>query len=353
MQNTDNIFMKRCLDLAANGLGYTAPNPLVGSVVVHDQRVIGEGYHRFYGQAHAEVNAINAVKELDLLSQSTLYVNLEPCCHYGKTPPCTDLIIKSGIPRVVIATIDPFDSVAGNGISKLRHYGIQVAMGVLKQQALNLNRRFFTFHEKKRPYIILKWAQTADSFIDIDRLPGSEAQPNWITSEKLRMLVHKWRTEEQAIMVGTLTALNDNPRLNVRDWAGPSPLRIVLDQNLTLSASLHLFDDSVKTLVFNHKKNEIIGQTHWIQVDFSSAQVLNEIMAVLHDFRIQSLIVEGGQHLLQAFIDKGLWDEARIFQGSKFFGKGLRAPQLQVEKFAQIGIENEILYWVKNPVNPY
>jgi len=216
--NEIEFYMHRCLDLAKNGLGYVAPNPMVGCVIVHHNTIIGEGYHQRYGEPHAEVNAIRSVKNKNLLSKSTLYVSLEPCCHHGKTPPCTDLIIAEKIPEVVIGTVDPYDEVAGQGIARLRNHGVKVDIGILRNKSIRLNKRFFVYHQKKRPYIILKWAQTADAFMDIERLPGTPAQPTWITSEKLRMLVHKWRTEEQAIIVGTITALKDNPRLNVRDW---------------------------------------------------------------------------------------------------------------------------------------
>lgn len=350
---THEFYMHRCIELAREGLGKVAPNPLVGSVIVHDNKVIGEGYHREYGKAHAEVNAVNSVKDKSLLQHSTLYVNLEPCCHHGKTPPCTDLIIHHKIPHVVIGSADPFAAVAGKGISKLRNNGVKVEVGVLKPAAMNLNRRFFTFHQKKRPYIILKWAQTADAFIDIERLPGTPARPTWITSEKLRMLVHKWRTEEQAIMVGTITALKDNPKLNVRDWTGPDPTRIVLDENLTLSSSLHLFDNSQNTIVFNHLVSKHENKTSWVKTDFAHPDFLDNILLELYKLQIQSVIIEGGQKLLTAFIGKQLWDEARIFQGSKFFEKGLRAPTLPLNKFSQIFIGKETLYWVKNPRNQF
>ncbi|TVQ14201.1 MAG: bifunctional diaminohydroxyphosphoribosylaminopyrimidine deaminase/5-amino-6-(5-phosphoribosylamino)uracil reductase RibD [Bacteroidetes bacterium] len=350
---THEFYMHRCIELAKEGLGKVAPNPLVGCVIVHNNKVIGEGYHREYGKAHAEVNAVNSVKDKSLLKQSTLYVNLEPCCHYGKTPPCTDLIIQHEIPHVVIGAVDPYDAVAGKGISKLRNNGVKVDVGMLKPASMHLNRRFFTFHQKKRPYIILKWAQTADAFIDVERLPGNPKRPTWITSEKLRMLVHKWRTEEQSIMVGTITALKDNPKLNVRDWTGRNPTRIVLDENLTLSSSLHLFDNSQKTIVFNQNTNKQQDKTIWIKTDFSHPGFLDNILHELYKMQIQSVIIEGGQKLLTAFIGKNLWDEARIFQGSKFFEKGLRAPTLPLNKFSQIFIGNETLYWVKNPRNQF
>lgn len=347
------FYMQRCLDLARNGLGSVAPNPMVGSLIVYNGQIIGEGYHRKYGTAHAEVNAIHSVKDKDQLRESTLYVNLEPCCHHGKTPPCTDLIIKHQIPRVIIGTVDPYDAVAGKGINKLRNKGIEVMVGVLKSKSILLNKRFFTFHQKKRPYIILKWAQTADAFIDIERIPGTPARPTWITSEKLRMLVHKWRTEEQAIMVGTITALRDNPRLNVRDWFGRNPTRIVIDENLTLSSSLSLFDNSQSTIVINQHSHRTEGVIHWVKTDFNDPLFLENLMQILCQFNIQSIIIEGGQKLLTSFINKGLWDEARVFQGNKFFEKGLKAPTLPLNKFSQVFIGKEILYYIKNPSGPY
>ena len=347
------LYMQRCIELAVEGMGKTAPNPMVGCVIVYYDKIIGEGYHREYGKAHAEVNAINSVKDKNLLSKSTLYVSLEPCCHWGKTPPCTDLIIKSKIPHVVVASIDPYDTVAGNGISILRNHGVKVDVGLLRHQAILLNKRFFTYHQKKRPYIILKWAQTADALIDTERLPGTPSRPTWITSEKLRMLVHKWRTEEQAIMVGTITALKDNPRLNVRDWSGKQPLRIVLDENLTLSDSLSLFDNSQKTIVFNNIKNVSSENIQWIQADFADEAFLDNILKILAEKNIQSVIIEGGQKLLQAFVSRNLWDEARVFQGNKFFVKGLRAPSLPHDNFNMSLIGNEILYFLKNPANSW
>ncbi len=344
---TDELYMQRCIDLAGLGLGKTAPNPMVGAVIVHNERIIGEGYHRRAGEAHAEVNAINAVEDKGLLADSTLYVNLEPCCHHGKTPPCTDSIIKYNIPRVVIGTADPFDAVAGKGIARLRSKGCQVDVGVMKDQCRKLNRRFFTFHEKKRPYIILKWAQTADAFIDIDRPYEREKRPTWITSEKLRVLVHKWRSEEIAIMVGTNTALKDNPRLNVRDWYGTSPLRIVLDQHGQLPPSLSLKDNTHTTWIFNEKTDHSEKNTHHIRIPFND-QLLENIVSYLYKEGIQSLFVEGGQTLLQSLIDRGLWDEARIFSGSQFFGSGVAAPQIHSNKTSKpVLMGEERFYLIK------
>ncbi len=344
----DELFMQRCIDLARPGLGRTAPNPMVGAVVVNAGRIIGEGYHQRCGDHHAEVRAVDSVRDKNLFRDSTLYVSLEPCCHHGKTPPCTDLILQKGISRVVIGTVDPFDEVAGKGIARLRSNGCEVKVGVLKEQCRQLNKRFFTFHEKKRPYIILKWAQTADGFIDSERLPGSEQRPTWITSEKLRMLVHKWRTEEQSIIVGTQTALKDNPRLNVRDWQGPSPTRIVLDRQLRLPASLNLFDNSQPTIVINEKAEKKTDNICYMKLPFDDL-LLQNITARLYGDGKQSLIVEGGRQLLQRFIDQNLWDEARVFIGTRFFGKGVPAPRIHpLKPMSQIIIGMESFYCFKN-----
>jgi len=251
----DNVYIRRCIELAENALGYTAPNPLVGCVIVNSGEIIGEGYHKEFGGNHAEVNAINSVKDKEKLKSSTLYVNLEPCSHYGKTPPCADLIIKMGIPKVVIGNIDPFKEVAGKGIQKLKDAGVEVISGVLEKDCEELNKRFLTFYKKNRPYIILKWAKTTDGFISPEK--KITGKPFWITDDKLKPLVHKWRTEEQAIIVGTNTALADDPQLNAREWKGKDPLRIVLDQNLRLPKTLHLFDKTIPTIVFTSKKSSI------------------------------------------------------------------------------------------------
>lgn len=344
----DSVYMDRCIELARNGLGKTAPNPMVGSVIVHNNRIIGEGYHHRYGDHHAEVRAISNVRNRELLKDSTLYVSLEPCCHHGKTPPCTDLILETGIPRVVIGTTDPFDEVAGKGIARLRSNGCEVRVGVLKDKCRALNKRFFTFHEKKRPYVILKWAETADGYIDTARTPGSVNRPTWITSEKLRMLVHKWRTEEASIMVGTQTALKDNPMLNIRDWHGPSPCRLVTDRSLKLPGSLYLMDGSQPTVIFNELKQEQEGQLHYVRIDFRE-KLTDQIMQYLYAEGIQSLLVEGGRQLLQTFIDDKLWDEARIFTGKQFFGNGVRAPEIRPSRaVSYIPVGTESLYLIFN-----
>jgi diaminohydroxyphosphoribosylaminopyrimidine deaminase/5-amino-6-(5-phosphoribosylamino)uracil reductase len=326
----NDIYIKRCVELARNGKGLVTPNPMVGCVIVYKGAIIGEGYHREFGGAHAEVNAINTVEDKDLLKESVLYVNLEPCSHHGKTPPCADLIIKMKIPKVIIGMNDPFDEVAGKGIQKLKDAGIEVVSGVMEDECRELNKRFITFHEKKRPYIILKWAQTKDGFIGKNCNTPSEYKPTWITSENLKPLVHKWRTEEQSIMVGTNTALLDNPKLNAREWEGRDPIRLALDKNLRLPESLHIFDGSVPTIIFTslQKTTKNIKNTEFIEMDFKGNIAL-QVCDVLFEKKIQSLFVEGGTMLLQAFIDRGLWDEARIFTGNKEFHEGVKAPEIK------------------------
>lgn len=336
--------MFRCLELAKNGLGNVAPNPMVGCVIVHNNKIIGEGYHQYYGKAHAEVNAIASVKNKALLSESTLYVNLEPCAHFGKTPPCADLIIKNNLKKVVIGCIDTYSEVAGKGIERLKNAGIEVVVGVLESESLALNKRFFTFHTKKRPYIILKWAETNDGFIDIDRncKERSNDIDNWITSPLSKKLVHKWRSEEAAIMVGTNTALNDNPQLNVREWTGNNPIRIVLDLNLRLPKTLHLFDKTIPTLVFNYKKESVEKNLEFIQLN-PTQPLLPQLVEVLHQKNILSVIIEGGATLLQSFITENLWDEARVFIGNKSFKKGLKAPNLNLSPVYQEKISDDVL----------
>ncbi|MFN0047769.1 MAG: bifunctional diaminohydroxyphosphoribosylaminopyrimidine deaminase/5-amino-6-(5-phosphoribosylamino)uracil reductase RibD [Cytophagales bacterium] len=315
------FYMKRALQLAALGLGNVSPNPMVGCVIVHEYKVIGEGFHRNYGEYHAEPNAIHAVQDVNLLSKSTLYVNLEPCSHFGKTPPCADLIIEKKIHKVVIANLDPNPLVAGKGIQKLRNAGIEVEIGILEKEGNWLNRRFFTFHKEKRPYIILKWAQTSDRFLARENFDSK-----WITNQYARQLVHKWRSEEAAILVGFNTALHDNPQLNVRQMAGKNPVRVLIDKHLQIPNTHHLLDQSQKNIVFNLLKNEVESTTESIQLDdFENMQPL---LFSLFQRKIQSLIIEGGSKTLQKFIDQGLWDEARIFTSNSTFEKGIKAPIL-------------------------
>jgi len=339
--NIDKKHMNTCLQLATLGKGKVSPNPLVGSVIVKNGEVIGQGFHEFYGGPHAEVNAINSVKDSSLLEGSTLYINLEPCSHHGKTPPCSNLIIQHKIAKVVIGCKDSFHLVAGRGIEKLRKAGIEIIVGVLKDKSLELNKRFFTFHSEKRPFIILKWAQTKDGFIDIDRTT-SLGIDNWITQIDSKVLVHHWRAEEQAIMVGTNTALNDNPKLTVRKVEGDNPLRIVLDMNLRLPNDIHLFDKTVPTLVFNTVKNEVSKNLELVKID-AKEDLMDQILDILYYREIQSIIIEGGAQLINTFIYQNLWDEARIFTGDKEFKKGLKAPEIKQKPKFILQIESDIL----------
>lgn len=325
--NQHEVFMKRCFQLAEQGLGHAAPNPMVGSVIVHDGKVIGEGYHQTYGEGHAEVNAVASVANKSLLADSTIYVNLEPCAHHGKTPPCADMIITNRIPRVVVSNIDPFEKVAGAGIKRMRDAGIEVTTGILESEGLELNRRFFTFHTKQRPYIILKWAQTTDGFLDHVRSPESSEKPLKITSKETNQLVHKWRTEESAILVGSNTAHLDDPQLTARLWPGKNPLRILIDPRLSVPASAKLLRDGLPTLVFNTVKSGVENNATYHQLAEVN-DLLPEMMKTLHHSGVQSMIVEGGRATLQNFIDAELWDEARVLTGPQRIGSGVAAPNL-------------------------
>ncbi len=345
----DEKYMHRCFTLALNGMGSAAPNPLVGAVVVYQDRIIGEGWHQKYGSAHAEVNAVASVTDTALLPYSTLYVNLEPCSHFGKTPPCCDLIIKSKIPRVVISTLDPNPKVIeGNSIKKMQNAGIEVITNVLNQEGYELNRRFFTFHLQKRPYIILKWAQTLDGFMDIDRTENPH-QSYWITNQQLKNITHKWRSEEQAIMVGRNTVQNDNPRLNVREWKGQNPVRIIIDKENKLDKSFHCFDGSQPTLVYTASPLCPAAQVNWeyVKIDFS-VSILPQIMSDLYLRNISSVIIEGGKYLLESFIEQNLWDEARVLIGNKTFIKGLQAPRLSYEPVGMENIADNVILYYKN-----
>lgn len=335
-------YMFRCLELAENGLGKVAPNPLVGAVLVHGGKITGEGYHQQFGGPHAEVNALQHALENhaeSTLSESTLYVNLEPCSHHGKTPPCSDLIIHHKIKKVVIAMKDPFSLVNGEGIRKLTAAGIEVATGICEKESAELNRRFLLFHTEHRPYVILKYARSQDGFI----APNNPGQDNrWITNAFSKKLVHKWRSEEMAIMVGTKTALLDNPELTVREWPGKDPVRIVIDRTLKLPGHLNLLNGKVKTLIINEKKNDVQGFTEWHQLNFQQP-VIPQLMHLLFEKSIQSVIIEGGLQLLQKFIDTGTWDEARIFTGNKWLGSGVRSPEIEGKIFARSGILDDRL----------
>lgn len=317
-------YIKRCIELAKNGLGTTYPNPLVGSVIVYENQIIGEGWHRKSGEPHAEVNAVNSVKDKSLLPKSTIYVSLEPCCHFGKTPPCCDLIIAQKIPNIVIGTIDPFAKVAGNGIKKLIEAGRNVTVGILEEECKELNKRFFTFHHKKRPYIILKWAETEDGFLSPIR--KEEQKPVWITNEYSRQLVHKWRTEEHAILVGTQTVLDDNPKLDSRNWKGNNPIRIVLDRTGKISDDYFVKDDKSKTIIITEQENLTNSENIIFENAIFDRNLPLSILEILHKNDIQSVIIEGGKKTLQTFIDANLWDEARIFKGRNSFLSGTKAP---------------------------
>lgn len=322
--NTDSFYMQRCLQLARLGAGYVAPNPMVGAVLVHGEQVIGEGWHRQYGQAHAEVNCLHSVSEENrsLVPDSTLYVSLEPCAHFGKTPPCADLIIREGISRVVVGCTDPFARVNGLGIQKLRDAGIEVLAGVEEELCRDLNKRFFRFHRQQRPYIILKWAQSADGFIG-----GLQGSRVYISNALTNRLVHRWRSEESAILVGTQTALLDNPRLDNRLYPGPGPVRMVIDKELKLPGHLHLLDGSIPTIVFNHLREELSGTLMYRLTD-PHQPLIPQILDAMYQMNYQSLLVEGGRVLLQSFIDAGLWDEARVIVGADDLGAGTPAPRL-------------------------
>lgn len=334
--NTHQTFMQRALQLALNGFGKVSPNPMVGCVIVYDNKIIGEGYHQIYGGPHAEVNAINSVKDKSLLAKSTLFVTLEPCSHYGKTPPCANLIVENNIPNVVVCNHDPNPLVAGKGIQILKDAGIHVEIGVLEKEGLWLNRRFFTFINIKRPYIILKWAQTNDGFVARENYDSK-----WISSTLSRKLVHKWRTEEDSILVGKNTALYDNPQLTSRDWQGKNPTRIVIDKNLELSSDLHLFDQSIQTICFNCLKNQEDNSLKFIKIDFKN--LAYEILSSLYELKIQSLIIEGGSATLNEFISQNLWDEARVFTSNNNFEKGIAAPILNHELYSTEKVDQDIL----------
>jgi len=343
--------MRRCLELARLGGGYTAPNPMVGAVLVYEDRVIGEGYHRMYGQAHAEVNCVNSVAagDVPLISRSTMYVSLEPCAHFGKTPPCADLVLRMGIPKVVVGCRDPFPQVNGKGIEKLLAAGVEVKVGVLEAECMELNRRFFTFNTLHRPYIVLKWAQSANGRIaGMSGGPLGVGERVFISNEYTNRLVHRWRSEEAAILVGTRTALADDPSLTVRLWSGPDPIRLVIDKELTLPASLKLFDGSVRTIVFNMVRHEEVGNLSFYQLAGDSSLV-HQICQALYQLKIQSVLVEGGARLLQSFIDEGCWDEARVITNNELeLPGGLPAPLLSGVKGREEFLFSDTIRYYKN-----
>ena len=340
MKTTEEKYIKRCIQLAKNGLGTTHPNPMVGCVIVYNNEIIGEGWHLKSGEPHAEVNAINSIKDKSLLSKSTIYVSLEPCSHFGKTPPCCDLIIKYKIPNVVVGTVDPNEKVSGTGIKRLQEKGVNVTVGVLEKECIELNKRFFTFHNKKRPYIILKWAESIDGFIA--PLAKEKKEPVWISNEFSRQLVHKWRSEEQAILVGTKTVLEDNPKLDVRDWTGNNPTRIVLDKTDRISKNHNVKDEQINTIVITEQENLTSSENCIYENAIFDNQLTKKIADIIYKYGVQSIVIEGGKQTLQSFIDYNLWDEARVFIGNIQLKRGIIAPVLN-ENFEIKNIKDDQL----------
>ena len=318
------------------GLGRARPNPLVGCVIVKNGIILGEGWHRAYGESHAEVIAVNNVEDKETLKGSTAYVNLEPCSFHGKTPPCADMLSELEIGRVVISNIDPNPKVNGSGIRILESRGVETITGVLENEGEELNKRFFTYHKKGRPYVILKWAQTGDGFLARENFDSK-----WISNTFSRKLTHKWRSEEHAIMVGTNTARYDNPSLTTRDWAGNNPVRVVIDRKLILDRSLNIFNGETPTICYNEIKAEDNGNLAFVVPE--NGDFLETVLMDLHGRNIQSVLVEGGATLLQSFISRGLWDEARVFTAKKVFGKGIKAPLLEGIPFSNQVYRNDIL----------
>jgi len=315
-------FMEKCIDLAKKGIQDVSPNPMVGSIIVYNDEIIGQGYHEKYGSNHAEVNAINSVQDKSLLEKSTLYVNLEPCCHHGKTPPCTNLIIEKKIPKVVIGCKDSYSKVSGNGIKKLRNNLIEVIDCVLDKKCKELNRRFFSFHEKKRPYIILKWAKSKDNYI----APINQDKPFWMTCEKSKELVHRWRAQEDSILVGRKTVIADNPLLTVRLNNGKNPVRIIIDKNLTINQNLKIYNNEANTIILNQEKSLIDGKNIFVKIDFNN--FLENMLNELYNRNILSVIVEGGAETINSFINRDLFDEIRVFTTTKILKNGIISPNI-------------------------
>jgi diaminohydroxyphosphoribosylaminopyrimidine deaminase/5-amino-6-(5-phosphoribosylamino)uracil reductase len=344
--NQHDKYMHRCLELAVRGLGRVAPNPMVGCVIVGDSGVMGEGHHDIFGGPHAEVNALNSVENKAGFKEAILYVNLEPCPNHGKTPPCTDAIIASGIKHVVIGCVDPNPEVKGKGIEKLKAAGINVEIGVLEKECIEVNKRFVTFHERKRPYIILKWAQTSDGFIDRKRTKDEAREK--ITQDEVEIMVHLWRGQEQAIMVGTHTVIMDNPRLTARKAGGSkSPLRVILDKSLKIPTNSNIFDKEAPTLVFTEQTSPGNNGVEYVNLPFD-AKLLQSMLNELYTRNIQSVIVEGGEKLLKSFIEKDLWDEAKVFYSGKALGDGVPAPSFPFPSKGEIKIGDDTLILYRN-----
>lgn len=352
MTNSDDIYMKRCIQLAQIGQGNVSPNPMVGAVVVYQNKIVGEGYHKQYGEAHAEVNALKNVPD-NILPDCTLYVNLEPCSHHGKTPPCADLIISKGIKRVVIGTLDPFEKVSGNGIRKLQNAGIETSLNHCVEQCNNLNKRFFTNVIKKRPFIILKYAQTSNGFIG--RTENSTNESRLISNEYSQRLTHRWRTEESSILVGTRTALIDNPHLDARFYAGNPPIRIIIDSEMKIPFKHHIYDSSQPTIIFKKgSKTPKIDNVEFVDYIEQGINFLPFLLQELFKRNIQSILVEGGTKTLQSFIDSGLWDEARIYTAAFEWTDGIKAPTLSPNSLLikTEKINTDILHYYKNNQSP-
>ena len=342
MTQKDEIFMNRALQLAALGNIFTAPNPMVGAVIVHEGKIVGEGYHRVCGEAHAEVNAIHSVSNPSVLSESTMYVTLEPCSHFGKTPPCADLIVKHNLKRVVICNLDPFEKVAGSGVKRLKEAGIEVESGCLEKQGRYLNRRFFCFHEKKRPYIVLKWAESKDGFI------GKKNEQVWLTGSISKQLVHQWRAEEMAILVGKNTAILDNPELTVRETAGNHPTRFVVDKNLEVPKDSKIYNGESNTTVLNSINTKQEKNVNYITINFESS-LAKQVSKICFDRNISSIIIEGGANTLQQFIDSNFWDEARVFSTKKKLESGISCPKFNGKLESSNKLTDDLLNIYSNP----
>ena len=332
--------MERCLELARKGKSSVAPNPMVGAVVVYNDKIIGEGYHKKYGESHAEVHAIHSVKDKSLLEKSTLYVNLEPCSHTGKTPPCCELISSYKIPKVVIGCRDTSSKVNGKGITHLNNKGIEVKCGVLEEESIRLNKRFFTFQHKKRPYIILKWAESADGFMD-RRRDKNEKGINWISKPNTKLVTHQWRSEEACILVGRKTVEIDNPSLTTREVNGPNPIRLIIDPNLMLKKEYKVFNDDAQTYLFNNLKN--LRKDNVALIKVGKENFLSDILSFVYEQKWNSILVEGGASTINQFLEKNLWDEARVIVGKPQFGSGLRSPILKQNTFSIVNFKGDIV----------
>jgi len=341
---TNEFYMKRCLELAALAIGNVSPNPMVGCVIVHNGKIIGEGYHQEFGKAHAEPNALKSVFDqygdegTKLLKQAIAYVNLEPCAHFGKTPPCADLFVKHQLKKVVIGNRDPFSGVDGKGIEKLRNAGIEVISGVLEEECKYFNRRFFTRILQQRPYIILKWAETANGYF-----ATNDGHQKWISGALAKRMAHQWRTEEDAILIGKQTAIIDNPQLTAREWPGKNPTRLVIDKNLNVPQNNHIFNDEAKTIIFNEIKTDVVGNVHYIQMEDMHFYLAQKIAFQLYLMDMQSVIVEGGANILKHFLAANIWDEARIFSSQGSWNDGIPSPVINGRLQEQIRVGSDQL----------